>query len=298
MMKGVLRSVLPQPVLALVRAERARLKQFRERPRYALSEDHFRAILTEALHVRAGDVVFVHSSVDRLGLAFPFYRILPLLRTIVGERGTVLFPTYPRLAAHEALLSGEVFDIRKSPSYTGILTEFARQQPGAVRSLNPTKSVCALGPDAGNLTATHHKSPFPYDWSSPYGRLIEFEAKIIGLGVSTRNLSFVHCVDDELKDDFPVRPYFPRLFEGRCLTADGRAEVVPTFAHDPAKMQRDVARFLRLRVSEQAPDVYRDMEIHRMPFFWANARPLFEIMVALARQGITMYERTVYEPPR
>jgi len=248
--------------------------------------------------VQTGDVVFVHSSVDQLGLRFPFYRILPLLRGIVGESGTVLFPTYPRLAAHEALLSGEVFDVRRSPSYTGILTEFARRQPGAIRSLNPTKSVCALGPLANELTATHQQSPYPYDACSPYYKLVGFQGKIIGLGVSTRNLSFVHCVDDALKDDFPVRPYFPRVFNGRCLTAQGQTQVVPTYAHDPGKMHRDVARFLRVSMAEVADDVFRDIEIHGMPFFWANAGQLFAIMLALAHQGITMYERSVYDPRR
>lgn len=186
-------------------------------------EDRFRAVLTDALQLKRGDVVFVHSSIDRLGLGFPFYRILSLIREVIGENRTVLFPTYPRLTAHESLLSGEIFDVRTSPSFTGVLTEFARRQRGAVRSLNPTKSVCALGPHAHSLTEAHQDSPYPYDRCSPYYKLMDVGGKIIGLGV------------------------------------------------------------------------YGDLTIHGMPFFWAESGALFEVMVDLARQGTTMYERSVYE---
>jgi aminoglycoside 3-N-acetyltransferase len=295
-LKDVLRTLLPPPVLAYARSERARRRRARDRPGYALSQDEFRTILTDALRLRTGDVVFVHSSIDRLGLGFPFYGILSLIRQIVGEAGTVLFPTYPRLAAHESLLSGEVFDVRTSPSYTGILTEFARRQRAAIRSLNPTKSVVALGPQARELTSTHQDSPYPYDRCSPYYKLMDVGARIVGLGVSTHSMSFVHCIEDELKDEFPVRPYFPRQFDGRCVDYDGRSRVVQTYAHDPAKMQwRDIPRLLDTQVRGCFDDVYADLELHGMPFFWADSRSLFQVMVDLARQGTTVYDRRVYE---
>src|SRR5205823_950759 len=151
-LKDIARALLPESMVAYARAERARRRRTRQRPAYSLSREEFRDILTDALHLETGDTVFVHSSVDRIGLQFPFFGILSLLREVVGENGTVLFPTYPRLAAHEALLSGDVFDVRRSPSFTGILTEFARRQPGAIRSLNPTKSVAAIGPLAAEPT--------------------------------------------------------------------------------------------------------------------------------------------------
>jgi aminoglycoside 3-N-acetyltransferase len=279
--------------VARVRAERARRRRARNRPSYNFSRDEFRSILTDALHLTTGDVVFVHSSVDRIGLQFPFFGILSLIREVIGDSGTVLFPTYPRLAAHEALLSGEVFDVRTSPSFTGILTEFARRQSGAIRSVNPTKSVVALGPRAAELTRSHHESAYPYDPCSPYYRLMLSRSSVVGLGVSTNSMSFVHCVEDELRDEFPVRPYFPRLFEGHCLDYDGRALVVPTYAHDPSKMKwRDIAGFLKKRGDAR---VYEELDIHGIPFFWAEPSALFEVMVGLARRGITVYDQRAYD---
>jgi aminoglycoside 3-N-acetyltransferase len=235
--------------------------------------------------------VFVHSSVDRLNLGFPFYGVLSILREIVGPEGTLLFPTYPRLSSYEFLKSGEVFDVRKSASYTGILTEVARRQKGAVRSFFPTKSVCAIGAQAARLTATHQDSPYPYDSSSPYFKIMEFKGKIIGFGVGTWNLSFVHCVDDFLKEAFPVMPYHKHLFRARCINYAGEEAIVPTYAHDMRKMNHDVPRFMKNHIPST---VCGDIVVDGMNFFRADSAPLFEAMIDFARKGITIYPAESY----
>src|ERR1044071_10147306 len=87
--------------------------------RSPLSETQLLQILVDQLGVDKGDTVFVHSSIAPLSLGFPFYRVLPLLQDLVGDRGTLLFPTYPQLSSYEFLCRGEVFNVRKTPSYTG-----------------------------------------------------------------------------------------------------------------------------------------------------------------------------------
>ena len=53
----------------------------------------------------------------------------------------------------------EVFDVRRTPTAMGLLSEMARRQSDAARSLHPTHSVVAVGPLAGELVATHHVIP-------------------------------------------------------------------------------------------------------------------------------------------
>src|SRR5258707_8827471 len=200
------RKILP----AVAYESLVRKKKERERSRLArlpkLTETDFIEVLTGDLRLQSGDLVFVHSSLDQLNLDFPFYRILTLLRNVIGPDGTMLFPTYPnhRISSYEYLLRGKGFDVRRRQSYAGLLTEFARKQPAALRSLHPTKSVCAIGPLARELTNSHQNSRYPYDSTSPFYKLTEHQGKIVGLGVWTSRLSFVYCVDDALKDDFPV----------------------------------------------------------------------------------------------
>src|SRR5438067_273881 len=237
----------------------------RERRRVAslpsLTEADFKNILVDDLNLATGDLVYVHSGMDGLNLSFPFYRILFLIREVIASSGTVLFPTYPnhRISSYEYLQQGNVFDVRRTPSYTGILTEFARRQRNAIRSLHPTKSVCAIGPAAKEITATHHLSPYPYDTCSPYYKLIEGGGKIIGLGATTNYISFGYCVDDALKEKFPVRVYHDRIFDAPCIDYEGERVIVKTYAHDMSRVVHpDMPAFMKTYVSEGA---CRDLKI-------------------------------------
>lgn len=290
-LKDLVKRVLPAAALERIGRARQKSRQARLSSLPLLDENSFRKILVNELGLTRGDCIFVHSSIDRLNLGFPFYLVLSIMQEVLGEEGTLLFPTYPKTSSYEFLSRGEVFDVRKTPSYTGILTEFARRQPNALRSLHPTKSVCATGPRALELTSTHQLSPYPYDAESPYYKIIEARGKIVGLGVSTANLSFVHCVDDALKEDFPVEPYHPQLFSARCINYQGQVEVVETYAHDLRKMNHHIPRYMKAYVPVEA---CLDLEIDGMKFFRADAGKLFEAMLELAKKGKTIYARSAY----
>ena len=293
-LQRIAKTILPSRAITSLR----RAKWERERRRVAslppLSADAFRNILIDQLGLREGDLVYIHSGMDGLNLAFPFYRILFLIREVIGTSGTLLFPTYPnqRISSYEYLRRGNVFDVRRTPSYTGILTEFGRRQQNAIRSLHPTKSVCAIGPAAKEITATHHLSPYPYDTCSPYYKLIEHGGKIIGLGATTNYISFGYCVDDALKEKFPVRVYHDRIFDAPCINYEGERVIVKTYAHDMSRvLHPDMPAFMKTYVSEEA---CRDLKIGGMKFFRASAPKLFEEMMELAKRDIIAYPRSVY----
>jgi aminoglycoside N3'-acetyltransferase len=288
------RTILPGRALAQLRRARWKLERRRVAALSPLTEQDFTKILAVDLGLAAGDLVYVHSGMDGLNLAFPFYRILFLIQRVIGSSGTVLFPTYPnhRMSSYEYLRQGKVFDVRRTPSYTGILTEFARRQRGAVRSLHPTKSVCAIGPAAKEITATHHLSPYPYDTCSPYYKLIEGGGRIIGLGATTNYISFGYCVDDALKERFPVRVYHDQVFDAACINYQGERVTVRTYAHDMSTVVHpDMPRFMKTYVSEEA---CRDLSVRGMKFFRASAPKLFAEMMELAERDIIAYPRSVY----
>lgn len=275
-----------------------RKKKERERARLAelprLTEDRFTEILREDLRLSRGDVVLVHSSLDHLNLGFPFYRILPLLRNVIGSDGTLLFPTYPnhRISSYEYLLQKPTFDVRKTPSYSGLLTEFARKQREAIRSLHPTKSVCALGPLARELTNSHQESRYPYDRGSPFYKLIEHRGKIVGVGVWTSRLSFGYCIDDAFKEKWPAAVYHDQVFAVPCVDYQGTTQIVETYAHNMRVIEtHDGPGFMRTHIPS---DVCADLTINGMRFFRADARRLFEKMMALAERGITVYPRSAH----
>ena len=287
------KTILPSRAISSLR----RAKWERERRRVAslppLGEQDFRNILVDALRLRSGDLVYVHSGMDGLNLSFPFYRILFLIQDVIGKEGTVVFPTYPnhRISSYEWLKQGNVFDVRRTPSYTGILTEFARRQRKAIRSLHPTKSVCAIGPVAKGLTATHHLSPYPYDTLSPYYKLMAGGGKIVGLGATTNYISFGYCVDDAFKERFPVRVYHEEILAAPCINYDGESVIVKTYAHNMSTtVHPNMPKWFETYVSEEA---CRDLTLHGMKFFRADAPKLFAEMMELAKRDIIAYPRSV-----
>jgi aminoglycoside 3-N-acetyltransferase len=251
-----------------------------------VTEDEFRAFAAERLGIRCGGVVFVHSSVDLLHFAFSPVRLLEILRELVGPEGTLAFPSFPAEGMHETLRSGRVFDVRRTPGGTGLLGELARRSKGARRSLHPIRSVAAIGPDAERLTAHHHESPFPFSATSPFALHAASRGLVVGLGVSTKNLTLVHVLDDAHPESLPTSPYVPELFEAPCRDVDGRDVVVKTYAHDQRKMRFDVPRFARRHFDRS---VVEDLRWRGMDFFRVEAGPFVDGLVRLAERGVTIY---------
>lgn len=248
----------------------------------------FRALLTGPLGIARGDCVCIHSALGGLNVALPAAESLDLLLDIVGPEGTLVFPTFPKLASYEFLARREVFDLRGTPSGMGVLSETARRHPDARRSLHPTKSVVAIGRHARTLVEDHAACALSFDRESPHHRLIDADAKLIGLGVWTYNCSFVHVADDALRETLPVCPYETELYQAPCIDRDGRRVTVPAFAHG-ARIARDTATvnvYVRRHID---PMAMRDVTIDGRRFFIGRARLLFDAMRANARDGIHMY---------
>lgn len=216
---------------------RVRLRNIR-RDVQSFEADDFLAALDE-LGVHSGDTLFVHSSGDFLkymngGLG----AVLNHLVERLGPEGTLLMPAFPiEGMAVDELKKGE-FDIKRTPSRMGLLTEIFRRKAGTVRSLHPTHSVCAAGPNAAYLTRDHHRSEWAFGPASPFKRLEEFDGKILLIGVGVEVLTHVHVAEDAMKDSFPLNIWLDGLFEVTVNDAEGQTTVVTTRCHNPIISRR------------------------------------------------------------
>ena len=287
------KKMLPSSTVAAVKRTKAKWNAVRVAKLPKLTSTQVRRVLTEDLGIAAGDVVFMHSSLDGLRLDFPGTNILGILLDVLGSDGTILVPAYPKLGSYAFLKSGEVFDVRKTPSYMGLLTELARRNKGAVRSLHPTKSVVAIGKHAKELTSRHHLSPYPYSQQSPYAKIRDYNGRIVGIGVSSQKISCVHCVEDEMGDAFPVRPYHKELFSAQCIDYAGNSRIVETYGHNMSKTQFNLPKFMKKYV---AREICNDFLVNGVPFFRSDAQSLHNRLLELARTGITIYPKSAYEP--
>lgn len=253
------------------------------------NEDKFKAFLSSELEIKKGDVVFIHSSIDKLNITFNPAKVLEKLLNAVGDEGTLLFPAWHfNYRAEEYLKRDLVFDVRKSPSALGLLSELARRHPRAIRSMHPTSSIVAIGRLAEQLTNTHHQSVYPCGESSPFYKMMEFNAKIVGLGVSTEFLSFVHCPEDVMKSKFPYNTRREETFSARVKDYHGDIIQVETLVAHPDIAKRNIPRFIKKSVS---PKVAKDFKSHGSQFFVVKSLELFDVICEEAKKGRTIYSR-------
>ncbi|MGE4538370.1 MAG: AAC(3) family N-acetyltransferase [Desulfovibrio sp.] len=148
------------------------------------------------LGVGRGDVLMLHSDITRIGLmagASSREAVLAgyftALTEAVGPEGTIA-----ALACTESYARhGRPYVHETSPSEQGVLSEYIRTRPGAVRSVHPLFSVCAAGAQADALCADTSASAFGYN--SPFERMLRLDAKIVCLGTDLHSMTFVHHVE-------------------------------------------------------------------------------------------------------
>lgn len=160
-----------------------------------------------SLGLRSGDLVMVHSSMRSVGpiVGGPNEMIEALLES-VGHSGTVMMYVdwedgaqgYTKTDCETPLSPDQMdawpaFDARKARadrSY-GILPEFLRTWPGAVRSVNPGASVAAVGARADRICADH---PLDYGYGpgSPFAKLVQAQGRVLLLGSPLANVTLLH----------------------------------------------------------------------------------------------------------
>lgn len=243
------------------------------------------------LGVAPGDVLMVHSSFDRfLGLQGGPLDVIRTLQEAVGAAGTLLMPTLPfRGSAVEYARTDPLFDVHQSVSRMGLITEAFRRSPGVVRSIHPTHAVAVWGTRAEALIADHEHAETPCGWHTPYGRLLEYDGKILLAGVSASTLTFCYCVAEELEPRlaFPIltRETYPMRWRHR----DGTVRVSNLRLHS-LELDHDLSPLVaELRRRQQ----WRERRVGRLRLMLVRARDVYDAAVALADRGMFPRRRLV-----
>jgi aminoglycoside 3-N-acetyltransferase len=254
-----------------------------------LTEVEFENFLKDELNIGSGDTLFIHSSIDKLNISFSAGKVLEILLKVVGEKGTLLFPAWHfNYRAEEYLKdSSKKFNVLKSFSMMGMLTEIARRHPEAKRSLHPTNSVVAIGKYSEELVKDHHLSIYPNGKKSPFYGLLKYGGKIVGIGEPAKfSLSFVHCIEDVYKDRFPFKTRTDEVFNGVVIDYNGNTMEVPTKAAHVNIGSRNVEGYLKNNFNAQEISYYTR---GGADFFIADAQKLYSKMEVLTENGITIY---------
>lgn len=235
--------------------------------------------------LKNGDAAIVHSSLSRIGyLENGADTLIDAFLEIIGEDGLLVMPAFSALIYDE---KDEIyiFDVNKTPTYTGTVPEAFRKRKNVFRSVSPTHSLIAFGKKAKWFVAGHEKCDNPYSNQGPFYKLLELDAKIFLIGVDQLANSSIHIVEDRYKK-FPFKVWTKK---SKVLVAfpDGSKKIIYARWHLP-----HLYKIRNNNILEKYFLKENLMKIHN--FFKTElrvikVRDVADCMERLAKKNITIY---------
>lgn len=150
----------------------------------------------ESIGIRKGDTLLVHSSLSSFGyVEGGTQTVIEALLASVGISGNVFVPTLTGKPS-DGPTNPPVFDVKKSPCWTGIIPSEFMKLPDAKRSLHPTHSVAGIGPLVDYLIKGHEDSLTPCGKDSLYIKIAEIGGYILLLGVTMDSNTTIHSAEE------------------------------------------------------------------------------------------------------
>ncbi len=231
--------------------------------------------VTEALlssGVKSGSVILIHpdaivaagfpamSNEQRLDL------LIDAIEAAIGRDGTLLMPTFSY-----SFTRGETFDVRRTPSGVGMLTERFRTRPEVHRTSDPLFSFACKGPRARELCAISVTECFGAE--SIFATLHRLNACLVDLGCSmTQGGTFVHYVETAHGVDYR----YQKTFSGTVIMPSGETverSIVYNVRDLTRRSEADLRR-LEKRLAEDGKS--RTVEVGRSRIMAVTARDLFD----------------------
>lgn len=276
LIRGAVRKVAPRGVSA--RLKLARLGLERRIHRRKIDHREFREALRSLGDWKDRPVWVQISLNDFYNVEMRPGEILEMMLDMVGQGGTLLMPAFP-LDPDPA----RELRIDSAPSGTGLVTEIFRRMPGAERSIHLYSSVAALGADATYLTRDHHLGPYPWGEGSPYGRLVELNGLMVGLGIVPFGFTPLHNVECVLHHQSPI---FEKVFTGE-VTYAWRRRSGETGVH--TTLMREGRISCGRLIPHLPPGLLRRFKRSNLTFQSAPAQEAVEAVKALALRNKTIY---------
>lgn len=168
--------------------------------------------------IKKGDCVYVVSDMLELaktykeqGLRLDLDKIIQRLKELVGEEGTLLFPTF-----NWDFCKGVGFDYYKTPVRTGALSKAALKRQDFARTAHPLYSFAVWGKRQAELL--QNRSQDSFGQGTIFEKLFDWDAKVLVIGLSPlQGVTYIHHVEQIV--GVPYR--YNKEFTGDYTDADG-----------------------------------------------------------------------------
>ncbi|MDZ7844930.1 MAG: AAC(3) family N-acetyltransferase [Anaerolineales bacterium] len=191
----------------------------------------------DALGVRAGMVLVVHSSLNSLGwVSGGAPAVILALESVLGKQGTLVMPTHSGHYSDPAHWENPpvpedwkpviretmpAFDRALTPTRSmGALAECFRKQQGAVRSSHPHYSFAARGPEAERITADQALD-YGFGEETPLGEVYRLGGQILLMGVGQESNTSLHLA--EYRANYPGGQ---EIIQGAPILVNGKRQWV------------------------------------------------------------------------
>ncbi len=165
----------------------------------------------KGLGIKQGDVICVHSHLMSFGKPLLKKKdflnaIVETLFEVIGKEGTLIMPTFSY-----SFCKNEIFDVEKTPSDVGVLTNYFRTEQGIKRTWHPIFSFAISGAMCEDYLDI---GPDAFGLDSVYGKMIRDNGKLIMLGAN-KGYTFYHLAEEHVN----VRHRYFKNFSGEIITS-------------------------------------------------------------------------------
>jgi aminoglycoside 3-N-acetyltransferase len=176
--------------------------------------------LQEILHslgLKKGEILLVSSNIIRLlqtlkrneNISDPNF-IIDILKNLIGDDGTLLFPTY-----NWDFCKGALFDYYNTPSMTGSLSKIALQRRDFKRTKHPIYSFAVWGKYQDLLCSLDNADSFGP--GSPFDFLYQQHGKNLIIDVDYQHcFTFLHYVEESVGVTYRYIKEFKSIYIDEC----------------------------------------------------------------------------------
>jgi len=243
-----------------------------------------------AVGVREGDAVMLHSSFKPIhGFLGNIEQLTDVFIDAVGPQGHLLMVSLPyRTSSLEYLGSYRTFDVRRTPSMMGLVSELFRRRPDVVRSAHPTHPVLVHGPRASWFVEDHPRCLEPCGPDSPFDRLAQADGKAVFFNVPVATYTFFHYLEHLVSERLPFPVYTAETFRVPVVDASGRTiEVETRVFHADAIARR---RFDVLESALRARGLIRQVRVGASTIEMVRVRDTIDCVLEMASRGRYFYD--------
>jgi aminoglycoside 3-N-acetyltransferase len=243
-----------------------------------------------SLGVHSGDSVMLHSAFGpHYGFRGTIEQLTDVFIDAVGPEGNLLMVSLPyRTSSLQYLSKLKTFDVRKTPSMMGLVSEYFRHRDDVLRSLHPTHPVLVHGARAEWFIAGHELCKYPCGPATPFEKLEQVDGKAVFFNVPFATFTFFHYLEHRVSPDMPFPLYTEQPFTVPVINRNGESATVTTFVFSQEAIRR--RRFPVLENELRRRRLIKESRVGNSRVALIRVREAVECAQDMCRKGQYFYE--------